>query len=415
MIERLYPLLEIVAIIYCLHGIYDKKISLKLSTVFLILGDMILLECVNHYSADPVWSLVTYWLIAIYILIEFPCNLRGFIIGNMLYVMIIGVLQLTVVMFLLVFKVDVLSDEVRLFILNMIVLLIQIPLYKYYRRFFRLLLKKNSLSGFIGVLYFLILFQKIFQYKKKLQIDIEQVLTLCIFGILFMIVLYCWQKEKEKSYQKEMDLKLHEVYDHSFREMIDAIRKRQHEFNNHMQAILCMHYTIGTYEELICEQEKYCHTMVDNNKFYHLLSGNWPVLSGFLYGKFQEADSKGIQVIYEFQVGKKSEKLPEYVLIEILGILLDNAIEAASEIDSPMLRVYVIEKEKLEIYIGNPAEQLQNQDISAWFTKGYSSKSGHTGLGLSKLEEYQVQYGFERRTLLVEFENRKWIAITLTI
>lgn len=415
MLERLYQLLEILAIIYCLHGIYGKKLRFNLPTAFLIIGDMMVLECINSYSANPIWFLVTYLLIAVYILIEFPYNLRRFVIGNMLYIIILSILQLLATLVILIFRLEFLANHVLLCLANTIVLLIQIPLYKFYHRFFRSLLKRNVLSGCIGSLYFFILFRAIWGYKRKLQISIEQVLAFCVFGILFGIVIYCWQKEREQSYQKEMDLKMHEIYDRSFQDLIDAMRKRQHEFNNHMQAILCMHYTICTYEELISEQEKYCNTLVDNNKFYNLLSGNWPVLAGFLYGKFQEADSKGIAVSYEFQVGQKNERLPEYILIEILGILLDNAMDAVRELRCPMIRVEVIEKEKLEICIANPTEQLQTQDLSLMFKEKYSSKPGHTGLGLSKLEEYQAQYGFERRNILVDCENKKWFEISLMI
>ena len=128
-------------------------------------------------------------------------------------------------------------------------------------------------------------------------------------------------------------------------ELIDAIRKRQHEFNNHLQAILCMHYTIHTYSELIEAQLSYCNSIVDNNKFYRLLRGEWPVLSGFLYGKLQEADSKGIRIRYQYRVKKKNDRIPEFVFVEILGILLDNAVEAVVKIPDPVIRLYVLCKD----------------------------------------------------------------------
>ena len=46
--------------------------------------------------------------------------------------------------------------------------------------------------------------------------------------------------------------------------MIKDIRARQHEFDNHMNAILNMHVTIDTYDELVKAQSAYGKSIYDD-------------------------------------------------------------------------------------------------------------------------------------------------------
>ena len=266
-------------------------------------------------------------MIAVYIMREFPCNLRGFLTGNMLYIIIVSILQLLAAILLLFIPADP-SDAVALCLNNGIVVLLTVLLRRYLHKIYLTFLRWNLLTAAIAVIYLAVLFRAILLHKDYMEINQDTILILVTFGIMLGIALYFWQKEREKALQIEMDAKIHKIYDHSYLELIDAIRKRQHEFNNHLQAIISMHYTIHTYSELIEAQVSYSKSIVENNKLYALLRGEWPVLSGFLYGKLQEADSKGIQIEYKYRVKKKNNRIPEFVFIEILGILLDNAIEA---------------------------------------------------------------------------------------
>lgn len=415
MFERLYPFLEIISIINCLHYMHGKKIKINLATILLIISDLILFEFINMYSMARYWSLLMYWFIALYILLEFPYSLRNMLLSNILYILIISLLQLSSGLIILILRLEFLTDNILFCIVNLNTLLLIYMLRIVISNFYRMLLRRNVLTGFIMILYFLVLIQRILFYKAEKHVSTEQFLSIFAFGVLLFITIYFWQKEKEKAYQKEMDLKMHEIYESSFKELIDAIRKRQHEFHNHLQAILCMHYTLHTYEELICEQEKYCNTLMESNKLYQLLTNDWPVVSGFLYGKLQEATEKHIEVKYNIKVNGKNEHLPEFILIEILGILLDNAIEALADVEKPVIRISLIENIKLELTVCNPINSSQVRNLSAFFQKGYSSKLNHAGLGLYKIIEYQTQYGLKKEILIEDYENREWLVIKLLI
>lgn len=414
MTEIIYPLLEAAAIIVCLHGLYDKPLRLSARMAGLLAADAVLFLLINSYGVSRSWSLLGYLLIAVYMLLEFPCNLRGFLTGNMLYIGIVSILQLLAALLLLFIPTDP-PDAVALCLNNGIVVWLTVLLRRCFHRIYLTFLKWNLLTAAIAGIYLAVLLRAILLHKDHMEMNQDTLLILVTFGIMLGIAIYYWQREREKALQMEMDAKIHKIYGHSYLELIDAIRKRQHEFNNHLQAILCMHYTIHTYSELIEAQLSYCNSIVDNNKFYRLLRGEWPVLSGFLYGKLQEADSKGIRIKYQYRVKKKNDRIPEFVFVEILGILLDNAVEAVEKIPDPVIRLYVEDGEKLKIVVSNPAEGLTAEKLSRMTRKGYSDKEGHTGLGLNKLEEYAGKYQFRKEISLVFYKQRNWLAVSLEI
>lgn len=78
-----------------------------------------------------------------------------------------------------------------------------------------------------------------------------------------------------------------------------------------------------------------------------------------------------------------------YEFTRILGILLDNAIEAASECKDKKINVTFRKedaKHRLVIIIENTYKDKEI-DTDRIFEKGFSSKKEHSGLGLWKVRE----------------------------
>lgn len=241
-------------------------------------------------------------------------------------------------------------------------------------------------------------------------------ITVILFLVCVIGVLVCrCRNERRISSRIEKDLQVHELYDESFKNLLDTIRKKQHEYNNHIQAILSMHYSIHTYEELVQEQKAYCDSLVEDTRYYGLLNGKWPVLSGFLYSKFIEADKKGIHIKYAVRVERRSYKIPEFVMVEILGILVDNAMEAVEGSEYPIIYVSIEDADEFRIEIGNPVQGLTQKEMMQFFDKGYTSKEGHSGLGLCKLAEYSQRYGIDRKALQIVYEGRECFVVVLKI
>ena len=413
--ERLYTLIEICNIICCLHFIHNKKVKIDIQSILLICTDSILFELINIYDVNRNLSMLMYFLIFIYIIAEFGADIKCAVVANLIYVIVLGVGQLVGVLILTLLRLESLADSLSAIVINLIAFIILLLIRRELHSLYKFVIRKNFMVFAAFLISFLVIIKGIVQYKKEMETSVGQFMMLLLVGSLTCILVYSWQNEKENNAKVERELQMHKMYDNSFASLIATMRKKQHEFHNHLQAIVGMHYMLKTYEELVEEQQKYVGTLLHENKFYGLLSSNWPVLAGFLYSKFLEADAKGIGIKYTLGVELEMCRIPEFVMIEILGILLDNAIEAVEKIENPMIYVRVVKEESFSVQVANTIEDMTYGNVMRLFDEGYSSKKGHQGLGLHKIAEYGQRYHFEPRVLKINFEERDCLVMIIDL
>lgn len=413
--ERLYTLIEICNIICCLHFIYNKKIKIDIQSLLLIGIDCILFEWINIEGESHNLSMLMYVLIFIYIIAEFGENIKSSVVANLIYVVVLSVTQLIGFLTLTLLHLEFLKDSLSAIFINLIAFIILLLIRKKLHSLYKFAAKKSFMVFMAFLVAFSVTIVGIIQYKKEMETSVGQFMMLLLVGSLICILVYSWQSEKENKSKVERELQMYKMYDNSFAGLIATKRKKQHEFHNHLQAIVGMHYTFKTYEELVKEQQKYVGTLLYENKFHGLLSSNWPVLAGFLYSKFLEADAKGIGIKYTLGVKLEMCRIPEFVMIEILGILLDNAIEAVEKIENPMIYVRLVKEESFSIQVANTIEDLTYGSVIKFFDEGYSSKKGHQGLGLHKIAEYGQRYHFEPRVLKINFEERDCLVMIIDL
>lgn len=413
--ERLYTLIEICNIICCLHFIHNKKVKIDIQSILLICTDSILFELINIYDVNRNLSMLMYFLIFIYIIAEFGADIKCAVVANLIYVIVLGVGQLVGVLILTLLRLESLADSLSAIVINLIAFIILLLIRRELHSLYKFVIRKNFMVFAAFLISFLVIIKGIVQYKKEMETSVGQFMMLLLVGSLTCILVYSWQNEKENKAKVERELQMHKMYDNSFASLIATMRKKQHEFHNHLQAIVGMHYMLKTYEELVEEQQKYVGTLLHENKFYGLLSSNWPVLAGFLYSKFLEADAKGIGIKYTLGVELEMCRIPEFVMIEILGILLDNAIEAVEKIENPMIYVRVVKEESFSVQVANTIEDMTYGNVMRLFDEGYSSKKGHQGLGLHKIAEYGQRYHFEPRIIKMNFEERDCLVMIIDL
>lgn len=349
--ERLYTLMEICNIIYCLHLMFNKKIKIDIQSLLLIGIDGILFEWINIEGESHNLSMLMFILIFIYTVAEFGADIKSSVVANLIYVVVLSVAQLVGFLTLTLLNLEFLQDSLSAIFINLIAFIVLLLIRKQLHSLYKFAAKKNFMVFTAFLISFLVIIKGIIQYKKEMETSVGQFMMLLLVGSLTCILVYSWQKEKENKSKVERELQIHKTYENSFASLIATMRKKQHEFHNHLQAIVGMHYTIKTYEDLVKEQQKYVGALLHENKFYGLLSSNWPVLAGFLYSKFLEADAKGIGIKYTLGVEPEMCRIPEFVMIEILGILLDNAIEAVEKIENQMIYVRVVKEEAFSIQV----------------------------------------------------------------
>lgn len=112
-----------------------------------------------------------------------------------------------------------------------------------------------------------------------------------------------------------------------------------------------------------------------------------PGLKGIVYYKMNIASDKkinyNINISKQVNIKLEKENYKEYVsLCKILGIIIDNAIEASEKTKDKLLIIDAYnEKDGIVIEVTNSCKE-KDIDISSLYKKGYSSKGNNRGFGL---------------------------------
>ena len=184
--------------------------------------------------------------------------------------------------------------------------------------------------------------------------------------------------EQSRQYNKTLEI-LH-----------DNIRGFKHDFSNIMTTIGGYVQT-GDLEKL---RNYYNGLQADCNTINNLniLSPsviNEPAIYSLLTNKYHLAESKGITVNLEIFIDLRELRIKVYEFTRILGILMDNAIEAAKECNKKIINVAIrkdFHSERQLLIIENT---YMNKDVDTEkiYEKGYSSKEHNTGIGLWEVRE----------------------------
>ena len=229
--------------------------------------------------------------------------------------------------------------------------------------------------------------------QEKISLHVVMLLTflwLIYTGIYFIEI---YHNEVEK---KEQEIKLQTVYGETYAELLGEVRKRQHDFKNQLSAIYSMHLTANSLEELVSMQKVYGDKLLEECRFDSILTGcGNPILAGYIYHRCIACEKAGVAVDYHIHVDEVVCCFALHEVIEILGILIDNAMEYVLEQEDRQkcLRLDLREeKENITFTVANPARYLSSPEIERLFQADYSTKGVGRGLGLARIRELVKKY-----------------------
>lgn len=181
-----------------------------------------------------------------------------------------------------------------------------------------------------------------------------------------------------------------EEYNKTLHILHDSVRGFKHDFDNIVT-------TIGGYvktNDMVGLKKYYSQLEEDCQKVNNLYLLNPDVINNpgiynLLTAKYNEAIEKNIKVNLTFLLDLNNLHMKVYEFTRILGILLDNAIEAASECDKKVLNISFRNDSKNNVNIIQIENTYldKNVDIDHIFNKGITGKENHTGLGLWEVRE----------------------------
>ena len=118
--------------------------------------------------------------------------------------------------------------------------------------------------------------------------------------------------------------------------------------------------------------------LINNSGIYNLLMS-----------KYKKAEDSNVEIKLEFFFDFDRLNMPIYDFSRMLGILLDNAIEAATESDEKQVHILFRDSSKNQTQIISIENSYNNKDVDTTkiFEKGKTSKENHTGMGLWEVNQ----------------------------
>lgn len=364
--------------------------------VLILLGFILLNILVYKYTTGTIKTIITCLLYSSLFFCIFNIKLSKSIFTSIVYVILLIIPDLLIyVISIYVFRIG--SEYFDMYIaggiigniaVNSILILISFILKKPLRKLIDYNLSTNKKIIIISLL---ILFSiAIFFYKfiKNNSFDSNTIGYLLAVFTFISILLYLFRQKIEN---EKISKKYDELLDvmKNYESDIEEQRTLRHETKNEFATIKCKlqdkenNKTIIEYiDSVIGEKEKAGSTKY--SKFKYLPSNG---LKGFFYYKFIEAEKKGINVSINISKQIENSFLKDIEtkdfkdLARIIGVYLDNAIEASSTSEDKKLGIemYLI-KEKIEIIITNTFNNEINLDKIG--KESFSTKGKHRGHGL---------------------------------
>lgn len=182
-----------------------------------------------------------------------------------------------------------------------------------------------------------------------------------------------------------------EEYNKSLSILYDQVKGFKHDFDNIVATIGGFVQTddINGLKDYYSELQEDC-MRINNISTLNPAIINNPGIYSLLSSKYHKADELDIKINLEFFIDLNTLQIKTYELSRILGILLDNAIEAASECEEKIINIQFRNEDKKNRHIIVISNTYANKDINTdeIFEKGKSSKAKHSGLGLWEVRQY---------------------------
>lgn len=248
----------------------------------------------------------------------------------------------------------------------------------------------NTLLGIlaIGTQFYLIVF---YSDKMPISVTVVSIVSICAY---FTISLYSLLSTNKLD-TTTRDLEEAQLYNKTLSILHDTMRGFKHDFHNIVQGI-------GGYADrgdLEGLKKYYKQLLQDCSRTNNLTALNPevinnPAIYNVMATKYHKADEIGVQInLGIFMDLNEIEKYMKiYEFTRILGILLDNAIEAASECEEKTIHVSFRKEENRHRLLMIIENTYKNKDINLdkIFAKDFSTKSKENNSGLGLWEVRQI-------------------------
>ncbi|MCR5624055.1 MAG: GHKL domain-containing protein [Lachnospiraceae bacterium] len=316
------------------------------------------------------------------------------------------------------FKIGAESANIYTVLVMLITLIIIIILFKFkwpHRLYNFLKANKENvvvifLAGFAFVLALLI-----FVFGKTMDAGVSTQFMLLVISVTVVILILITERHRVEERNK---LKYYNEYLPVIENIVDLLREEKHNYTNRLQTLYGLPYVCKDYDSLVESIQENSIIKNDENRFSLTEISN-KFLGSIVYSKYISAKKLGINLDIDVNDREYKSKVSDKEIVDIVGIIIDNAIEASKKGDN----IYITigdwdEDERFSIAVMNPGEKLNDEKIAMMLSKNATSKEENAeehGLGLYIVKKLVKKNDGILEITNVEAEDQNFINVEVVI
>ncbi len=225
--------------------------------------------------------------------------------------------------------------------------------------------------------------------------------------ILFIILLFIFLYVERKQTTREQELRDSIKYIPILENIIKSLREERHNYNNHIQTLCSLPYICDNYESLCNELKKQSESLSSASPIQYATAIPNKTLAALIFSKYITARDNDIIMKLDIERTDFNTDISDIDLIDLCGILIDNAIEASKEYKTIYVTLSSTEENRFKLVVANPCDELSEKEIKDMFSISYSTKNStddeNHGFGL-----YIARKIIKRNHGIIDIKNTKY-------
>ncbi|MBL4935510.1 GHKL domain-containing protein [Clostridium sp. YIM B02515] len=391
-----------------LWNMFNKKYEKRLfKSIFIVICTSSVVVLTN-YIYPPLQSLINYIVVFLFIKLIFKKSTKYLFLEFGLVLAISSIMQLAVIIILRLFiPAFLLKDDFSYYIIaDFICVILSSCTYKYvsYGRLSIFFKQESSKIYFFSVNLFIYIVAARWLWSFKRHQFLDEIAMYLIIPVVLILANLFFLEYHMKSSEIKKSVEEYEKYSPVISELLEDVRRRQHDFKNHLNTIygLVMISDERNLKETISQYMNSVNISLENME--KVLQIDNSVVTAIIYNKINEAAKNNIEFDYSIQSNSRFP-FKDHELSEVLNNLLDNAFEAVLNSENYPKKVFLnigYLEENCVIEIGNTGDRIELNDIGKIFNAGYTTKRGENrGYGLYNVKKIvescsgKIQLSFE--------------------
>jgi len=279
------------------------------------------------------------------------------------------------------FKYGLISQITALTVI--IVMLLVVPI----RGVYLYITERNKWFEMITINIFVIYYVLLMLWYTNLNSFLETIVGILVLVVSILALNAIILNNGLKNQLTHEKINIYDTYLPIIEDIIEEIRVKQHDYHNHIQALESIQ--LGDLINLNGCIQDYKEQLIKEDIWSKLIRMDNKILIALLYSKHINALSLGIYIDYVIDNYLLKTRCTDYELVEIFGILIDNAFEAVQGINEASIKVVIGYENGMNVIdIRNKSYEVTSDEIKRMFEYNYTTKkiNGH-GIGLYKLQK----------------------------